>query len=371
MTSQMKTDMHNYNNPVLSGNLVQESITLLKRIISIPSFSGEEGAVADLIAETLAGYGHKVHRKGHNVWARSPGFDVSKPTILLDAHIDTVKPNGAWDTDPFIPVVQEGKLIGLGSNDTGGSVVSMLAAFVYLASRPQSYNLIYLTSAEEENTGKGGIQNVISELGKIDLALIGEPTGMQAAVAERGLLVLDCIARGESGHAARNEGVNAIYEALQDIEWFRTYAFEKESPLLGQIKMTVTGIQAGTFHNVLPAECTFVVDVRVNEFYTNQEVFDVIRRHVKCEVKPRSFSLNSSTIDANHPIVKRCKALGLTTYGSPTTSNQAIIPYASLKIGPGDSARSHTANEYIYLKEIEQGIDIFVRLLDNILLDKE
>lgn len=344
---------------------MEEAVELLKKMIAIPSFSGQEGKVADLMVQTLGEYGYKAHRKGNNVWAYSPDFRPGRPVILLDAHLDTVKPNGNWETDPFIPVVKEGRLYGLGSNDTGGSVVSMLAAFLQLNRMPQAYNLIWLASAEEENTGKGGIQSILGELGRVDLALIGEPTGMQAAIAEKGLMVIDCIARGKSGHAAREEGVNAIYEALPDIEWFRHYRFPDESDLLGKVKMTVTGIQAGTLHNVVPAECKFMVDIRVNEHYTNQEVFDTIRQNVKCDVVPRSFSLNSSSIPETHPIVRRCKALGLSVYGSPTTSNQAVIPYTSLKIGPGDSARSHTANEYIELKEIQQGIDIFVQLLDG------
>ena len=342
-----------------------EAVELLKEMITIPSFSGEENQVADLMVEMLALHGYVAERKGNNVWARSRNFDSTKPTILMDAHLDTVRPNGKWNTDPFTPVVMGGKLYGLGSNDTGGSVVSMLAAFLQLAATGQAYNLVWLASAEEENTGKGGIQSVVGELGRIDLALIGEPTGMQAAIAEKGLMVLDCVAVGKSGHAARGEGINAIYEALPDIEWFRTYQFPKVSDLLGEVKMTVTGISAGTIHNVVPAECKFMVDIRVNEYYSNQEIFETIRKNVKCEVCPRSFSLNSSSIPADHPIVRRCRELGLQTYGSPTTSNQAVIPYTSLKIGPGDSARSHTANEYIALDEIEEGIRIFVELLDG------
>lgn len=342
-----------------------DAIALLKKMIAIPSFSGQEEGVADLMVETLAEEGYVACRKGNNVWVRSKDWSDTKPTILLDAHIDTVKPNGKWETDPFTPVVREGKLYGLGSNDTGGSVVSMLSVFLHLSGTSQAYNLIWLASAEEENTGKGGIQSVLDELGKVDLALVGEPTGMQAAVAEKGLMVLDCIARGKSGHAARNEGINAIYQALPDIGWFRDYRFEKESDLLGEVKMTVTGIQAGTLHNVVPAECRFMVDIRVNEHYSNQEIFETIREHVQCEVMPRSFSLNSSAISPDHPIVERCKAFGLSAYGSPTTSNQAVIPYTSLKIGPGDSARSHTANEYIKLDEITSGIDIFVKLLEG------
>ncbi len=347
-----------------------EAVALLKKIIAIPSFSQEEGAVAELLETTWCSCGYKPERKGNNVWVRSKQFDRNKPTILLDAHIDTVKPNGAWETDPFLPVERDGKLFGLGSNDTGGSIVSMLAAFLRLEQTEQPFNLICLESAEEENTGKGGIQSIVGELGPVTLALVGEPTGMHAAIAEKGLMVLDCTARGKSGHAAREEGINAIYEALPDIDWFRNYRFEKESPLLGRVKMSVTGIRAGSLHNVVPAECTFTVDVRVNEFYTNEAICDTIRKAVKSDVAPRSFSLNSSSIPESHPVVQRCKELGRTLYGSPTTSNQAVIPWPSLKIGPGDSARSHTANEYIRTEEIREGIDIFVRLLDGLKLER-
>lgn len=346
-----------------------DAIGLLKEMIAIPSFSGDEGKVAGLITAVLSAQGYDVHRKGNNIWVKSPDFDAAKPTILLDAHLDTVKPSGNWNTDPFTPVVKDGKLYGLGSNDTGGSVVSMLAAFMQLSGKKQPYNLIWLGSAEEENTGKGGIQSLIEDLGQVELALIGEPTGMQAAIAEKGLMVVDCIAKGESGHAAREEGINAIFEALPDIEWFRTYQFEKESALLGKVKMTVTGIDAGSLHNVVPAECRFMVDIRVNEYYSNEEIFKTICKHVKSEVVPRSFILNSSSIDGEHPIVKRCLDLGLATYGSPTTSNQAVLPYTSLKIGPGDSARSHTANEYIGLDEIDTGIRLYVALLDDFRFD--
>ncbi len=349
-------------NAVMTKN---DAIELLKTIISVPSFSGEENQVADLMNVTFRKYGYIPYRKGNNIWIKSRYFDERKPTLLFEAHIDTVRPNANWTTDPFVPVVSGGRLTGLGSNDTGGSIVAMLAAFIALDACEQPFNMIYLNAAEEENTGKNGVQSVINDLGKVDLALVGEPTGMQAAIAEKGLMVLDCVARGKSGHAARNEGLNAIYEALSDIEWFRSYCFPKESSLLGPVKMTVTGIQAGTLHNVVPGECRFTVDVRVNECYSNQSVFDTICSCVKCEVLPRSFSLNSSAISPVHPLVKRCQDLGLSTYGSPTTSDQAVLPFTSLKIGPGDSARSHTANEYIELEEIEQGIDIFIRLLNG------
>lgn len=344
----------------------ENTIGLLKRIIAIPSFSGEEGAVADLISGVLEEQGFEVHRKGNNVWSRSKDFDGTKPTLLLDAHLDTVRPTGDWETDPFVPVVEGGRLFGLGSNDTGGSIVSMLAAFITLSLTEQRYHLIFLGSAEEENTGKNGIQSVFPDLGRVDFALVGEPTGMRPAIAERGLLVLDCYAKGKSGHAAREEGVNAIYEAMEDVNWFREYRFERESDWLGPVKMSVTGIGAGTSHNVVPATCYFMVDVRVNECYTNEEVFETVRRHVKSEVIARSFTIASSSVSLDHPVVRRCQELGLTPYGSPTTSNQAVISCASLKIGPGDSSRSHTANEYIYLDEIRDAVHLFIRILNGL-----
>lgn len=343
----------------------EEAVDLLKTIISIPSFSGEEDRVADLMEATWIKYGYSPQRKGNNVWVKSRHFGGHKPLLLFDAHIDTVKPGHGWKRDPWTPVIEDGRLFGLGSNDTGGSIVSMMAAFMALDRKLQAYDMIYLNSAEEENTGQEGIQSVIGELGPVSFALVGEPTGMQAAVAEKGLMVLDCVAKGKAGHAARNEGVNALYAALSDIEWFRNFHFPKISGLLGEVKMTVTGIQAGTLHNMVPAECRFMVDIRVNECYSNQEIFDTIRKHVKSEIRPRSFSLNSSGIPYDHPLVKRCIEAGISTYGSPTTSDQAVIPFPSLKIGPGDSARSHTADEYIRLEEIEEGIAVFFRLLDG------
>lgn len=348
-----------------------QAIELLKKMIAVPSPSGDEGDVAELISDALVELGFEPRRKGNNVWAVAPGFDNDKPTILLDAHIDTVRPNDGWTYDPFAATFEGGKLYGLGSNDTGGSVVSMMAAFSQLAAKPQPYNLIYLASAEEENTGAGGVQSVLPELGRIDLGLVGEPTGMNAAIAEKGLFVIDCTANGKAGHAARNEGVNAIYEAIKDIEWFRTYKFEKVSPLLGEVKMSVTCITAGTLHNVVPDKCVFTVDIRVNECYTNKEIFETIRHNVASTVNPRSFTLNSSGIDSQHPVVRRAVEMGRSTYASPTTSNQAVMPFTTLKIGPGDSARSHTADEYILLSEIEEAVDIFVNLLDGLEVPRE
>lgn len=344
----------------------ERAISLLKQMIATPSPSREEGRVADIIEAELRALGFEPQRKGNNVWAAAWAFDEKKPTILLDGHIDTVKPASAWVRNPFEPTVDGDRLYGLGSNDDGGSVVALLASFVRLATTEQPYNLIFLASAEEEVTGIGGVRAVLPELGEIDFAIVGEPTSLQPAVAERGLLVLDCLSRGKSGHAAREEGENAIYKALRDIEWFRTYRFAKSSPLLGDVKMSVTGIEAGTQHNVVPAECRFVVDVRVNECYTNQQVLEEIARCVECDVTPRSTHLNSSSLSVEHPAVKRLVAMGREPFGSPTLSNQAVMPFPTLKIGPGDSARSHTADEYILLSEIEEAVELYFSLLDGL-----
>lgn len=341
---------------------------LLKEIIAIPSFSGQEDKVADLIANYLKENEHNPFRKGNNVWVISKHFSDDKPCIMLDAHIDTVKPVDGWLSDPFTPIEEDEKLIGLGSNDTGGSVVSMLHAFLYLDQKPQAYNLIYVASAEEENTGSGGIKSIIADLPPIALGIIGEPTHMQMAIAEKGLFVLDCTAVGKSGHAARNIGINAIHKAIEDIEWFNTYSFPKESRQLGKVKMSVTQIEAGSQHNVIPGSCNFVVDIRTNEHYSNKEVAEIIAKNVKSEIKPRSFNLNSSMIATNHPLVEKGKEIGLTTFGSPTTSNQAVLDFTTIKMGPGDSSRSHTANEFIYKDEIYEGIEIFIELLEGLKL---
>lgn len=348
----------------------ERAIELLQRLIATPSISREEGAAADVVEAELSSLGFTTHRLHNNVWAEAYKHNPSLPTILLDAHIDTVRPNTSWSRNPYEPVVENGCLYGLGSNDTGGSLVSMIAAFCRLAKREQPYNLILLASAEEEVTGVNGVRAVLSELGAVDFAIVGEPTSLQPAVAEKGLMVLDCVARGKSGHAAREEGVNAIYEALNDIEWFRTHQMERVSPLLGAVKMSVTGIGAGTQHNVVPDECRFMVDVRVNECYGNEELLAEIRRAVKCEVTPRSTHLNSSSISVEHPAVKRLIDMGKVLFGSPTMSNQAVMPFATLKLGPGDSARSHTADEYIVLDEIREAIDIYEKVLDNLIIEK-
>lgn len=343
-------------------------IELLRRMIATPSVSREEERTADLLAEFLTSRGvDPVHRSHNNVWARNRWFDPAKPTILLNSHHDTVKPNSAYTRDPFAPDIEAGKLYGLGSNDAGASVVSLIAAFLHFyEAEGLRYNLCLALTAEEEVSGRNGIESILPELGELSFAIVGEPTGMELAIAERGLMVLDCVAHGKAGHAARNEGDNAIYRAMQDIEWFRTYRFPQESQLFGNVKMSVTVINAGTQHNVVPAECRYTVDVRVTDRYTNEEVLEIVRSHVASDVTPRSTRLKPSYIDPSHPIVAAGLALGRHTYGSPTTSDQALLSIPSLKMGPGDSARSHSADEFVYVAEIEAGIDQYVAMLEAV-----
>jgi len=347
-------------------NLSDQAIELLKKLISIQSYSGEEDETGTLIFNVLGEYGLDPQRKGNNIWCRSGELDPNKPTFMLNSHHDTVKASNKWTKDPFTPTVEDGKLFGLGSNDAGGSLVSLLTTFEYLSKKEQPYNLVFLASAEEETSGKKGVPIVLPELPEISLAVVGEPTSMDLAIAERGLIVLDCLAHGKSGHAARNEGENALYRAMKDIEWFRTFQFEKSSEVLGEINMTVTMIEAGSQHNVVPDECRFVVDVRPNEFFTNQEVVEIIRKHVDCEITPRSTNLNASGISPDHPIVKKAHSLGIKSYGSKTMSDQVHMPFNSVKIGPGNTHRSHTADEFIYLDEIREGIKTYIKLLDQL-----
>lgn len=346
-----------------------QAIDLLKEMIRRPSFSRDEQTVADYLAATWQAAGHTVSRKGNNLWLTAPGFDPAKPTLLLNSHIDTVKPAAGWTKDPFRPEeTDDGLLYGLGSNDAGASVVSLYAAFTVLAGKPQPYNLIFLASAEEEVSGKGGVESVLTELPPVAFAVVGEPTGMQPAVAEKGLMVLDCTSYGKAGHAARYEGVNAIALAMRDIYWFHTYQFPEKSDFLGPVKMTVTMIQAGTQHNVVPDRCTFTVDIRTNEFYPNEKLFDLIVPQVGCEIKARSFRLNSTRIDLDHPFIQRTLLMGKEPFGSPTLSDQALMPFPSVKMGPGQSARSHGADEYIHLMEIREAIDTYICLLDGLSL---
>ncbi len=343
-----------------------EAIELLKRMISHPSFSREEKECADLIEHYIEEEGYTPSRIGNNVWILGSSYDVSKPTLLLNSHIDTVKPVDGWNFDPFLPVESEGKLYGLGSNDAGASVVSLLQVFFLLSKEKQTYNLIFAASAEEEISGSNGMESLLKELPKIDFAIVGEPTNMQLAVAEKGLMVLDCIARGKAGHAARNEGENAIYKALADVEWFKNYRFPKVSEFLGEVKMSVTQINAGTQHNVIPDKCSFVVDIRSNELYKNADILAVINSNVGCEVTARSTRLSSSATPQNHPVVAKAKEMGMDIFGSPTLSDQALMPFASVKIGPGHSSRSHTANEYILIREVEEAIPVYFRLLNGL-----
>ncbi len=343
-----------------------DAVELLKQLIAIPSVSREEQQAADLLEQTMKQWGLNCQREANNIWVVEPHFDDNRPTLLLNAHIDTVKPVSSWTYNPFVPVVEGDVLYGLGSNDCGGGLVSLLQVYRLMAERSRSYNLVYLASAEEEVSGNKGISLVLPLLPKIDVAIVGEPTGMQPAIAEKGLMVIDGYAYGTSGHAARNEGVNAIYEALDDLVWLRDYRFRRESPLLGPTKMSVTVVEAGTQHNVVPDKLHFIIDVRTNEYYRNEYVFEFLRRHMrKCELKARSFRLHSSSIPENHPLIERCLAMGMKPFGSPTLSDQALMPFPSFKLGPGDSARSHAANEFIRISEIEKAIETYVELLTN------
>jgi len=338
---------------MLKEIIISDSIELLKAMIEIPSLSREEKEVVDYLEEKFRLWELPFERSGNNIWIRSADWSESKPVVLFNSHVDTVRSGKGWTYEPFKATVEDDRLTGLGSNDAGASVVALLGAFRYFYHVENlPYNLIFCASAEEEISGPNGVASVLDQLGKINLAIVGEPTQMHVAIAEKGLIVLDCEAKGKAGHAARNEGVNAIYKAIKDIQILEQYRFPLESPVLGPVKLTVTQIEAGSQHNVVPDSCRFVIDVRTNEFYSNDEAFHVIAGLIESEVRPRSFRLNSSRISPSHPLVKRAVEMGLNTYGSPTTSDQAVIPYPSIKMGPGDSARSHTANEYILISEI-------------------
>ncbi|KUG07925.1 M20 family metallo-hydrolase [Solirubrum puertoriconensis] len=352
--------------PQLAAPFADEAIALLIQLIKTPSFSREEDQTAKLLVDFLAQHGAEPQRAGHNVWAVNEHFDASKPTILLNSHHDTVKPGASWTYDPFGAAVEGDRLTGLGSNDAGASAVSLLATFLHFRQRPDlEFNLICAITAEEEISGAGGVRSILPQLGRIDLGIVGEPTQMDMAIAEKGLVVLDCVAHGRTGHAARDEGENALYKAVQDIEWIRQYRFPQVSELLGPVKMTVTQVQAGSQHNVVPDRCHFVVDVRTNEFYSNADVVRTVQEHIGAEVTPRSLHLNSSRIAPEHPLVQRGQALGRKAFGSATLSDQAVMPFNTIKIGPGDSARSHTPDEYILLSEIRGGISGYVELLEG------
>ncbi len=345
-----------------------KALGLLKGLIKTPSFSGNEEDVSRIIQDLLKTFEIRYFTSGNNVWAQNQFFDTSKPTILLNSHMDTVKPNNGYTHDPFTPEIVSGKLFGLGSNDAGGPLVSLLSAFVYFYNRKNlKYNIVIAATAEEESSGPNGLNSLLKELPPIDFAIVGEPTGMQMAIAEKGLLVIDAYAPGKAGHAAHDNTENAIYNALGDINHIRNYAFEKVSPLLGEVKMTVTQIEAGEQHNVVPATCHFVIDVRVNEKYTSHEIFEVLDRQTKSKLLARSFHLNPSFIRKEHPFVQAGLKWGRKTYGSPTLSDQSVLNIPSLKMGPGDSKRSHSANEFIYLDELKEGIQLFIKIFEEIL----
>ena len=351
------------------NDYTNDALELLKALIATPSVSRNEDMAAHLLARYLERWGLPYGREGNNLWVGCPDWDNNRPTIMLNAHIDTVKPVSTWKRHPFTPVQEGDKLYGLGANDCGGGLVSLLQTYRIMLHRPRNYNILWVASAEEEISGKDGFSRVMSRLPKIDVAIVGEPTGMQPAIAEKGLMVIDGYADGVSGHAAREEGVNAIYEALDDLVWLRDYKFRKESPLLGPTKMTVTVIEAGTQHNVIPDSLHLIIDVRTNEYYQNEFLFEFLRKHMKkCRLEARSFRLHSSSIPETHPLIERCKQMGMRPFGSPTLSDQALMPFLSFKLGPGDSSRSHAADEFICISEIEHAIDTYVRLLSDITL---
>jgi acetylornithine deacetylase len=348
--------------------LQSKAINLLKQLIATPSFSREEEHTAAIIENFLQDHGVKTNRHLNNIWAVNKFYDEAKPSILLNSHHDTVKPNKGYSIDPFTPLEKDGKLFGLGSNDAGGALVSTISVFLFFYPQKNlKYNLVLGISAEEEISGSNGIEALLSVLPKVDCGIVGEPTLLQMAIAERGLMVLDCTTQGKAGHAAREEGENALYKAMDDIEWLRNYRFEKVSDLLGPVKMTVTSIETDNkAHNVVPAECRFIVDVRLNELYTHEEVVETITKNLKSNIKMRSDRLRSSNIALDHPLVKAGLSLGKTCYGSPTSSDKALMFFPTLKIGPGDSARSHTADEYIFIDEIKEGIELYIKLLEQV-----
>jgi len=348
--------------------LKSDALALLKKLIVTPSFSKEEAETASIIGDWLTKHNIPFNRQENNIWTWNRHFDKTKPTILLNSHHDTVKPNEGYTNDPFDAKIEDGKLFGLGSNDAGASLVALLAVFKnYYEQENMAYNLVIAATAEEEISGKNGIESIFPLLPSIEFALIGEPTEMNMAIAEKGLLVIDAVAHGKAGHVAHDNTKNAIHSAIADIQLLQELQFPKESPLLGKTKISVTQIQAGTQHNVVPDACHFVIDVRVNDMYSNEEVFDIIENTVSSKLTARSLRLNSSAISETHPIVQAGKSLGLTTYGSPTLSDQALLTCPSLKIGPGVSSRSHSANEFIEIQELEYGIDTYINLLNQLL----
>lgn len=348
-----------------------QALELLQRLIATPSLSRDEARTGDLLEAYLAARGAHPERLYNNVWARSEGFDPSRPTLLLNSHHDTVRPAASWSRDPYTPTREAGRLYGLGSNDAGASVVTLTETFLALRTQRLPFNLLLALSAEEECMGKHGMRALVPALGAVDMALVGEPTGMQAASGERGLVVLDGMARGKSGHAARGEGINALYIALEDIERLRSFRFERESALLGPIGIAVTQIEAGTQHNVVPDSCHFVVDLRTTDAYTNEETVELLRAAVRSELTPRSTRIRAVALDAEHPLMRAARATGRTPFVSPTTSDRTLMPFPALKMGPGDSARSHTADEYILEEEVAEGLAVYRKFIENLALEYE
>jgi acetylornithine deacetylase len=349
--------------------LYNEAVGLLKQLIATPSFSKEENDTAEIICAFFKKHNVPFARVGNNIYAKNKYYDVNKPSVLLNSHHDTVLPNKGYTMDPFTPVEKDGKLFGLGSNDAGGCLVSLMATFLHFHNQPDTtHNVVFAASAEEEISGVNGIELVLPFLGNIDFGIVGEPTKLEMAVAERGLMVIDCLSIGRAGHAARNEGENALYKAVDDINWIRNYKFDKVSGLLGESRLTVTVIDTDNKqHNVVPAQCKFVIDVRVNELYTFEEILEALKANLKSQFKPRTTRMKSTSIPLDHPLVLAGIQLGKGYYGSPTTSDKALMPFPTLKMGPGDSARSHTADEFIYLTEIQNGIETYIQLIEQIL----
>lgn len=354
---------------IFDKKIYTDAVELLKQLISTPSFSKEENDTAEILMNFFATRGVEHARVGNNIYAKNKYYDAAKPSVLLNSHHDTVKPNKGYTLDPFTPVEKEGKLFGLGSNDAGGCLVSLIATFLHFYDvKDSKHNVVFAASAEEEISGVNGIELVLPYLGNINYGIVGEPTKLEMAVAERGLMVIDCVANGRSGHAARNEGENALYKAVDDINWIRNKRFEKVSDLLGESRLTVTVIETeNKQHNVVPSQCKYVIDVRVNELYTFEEILAELKENLKSDFKPRTTRMKSTSIPLDHILVKAGINLGKGYYGSPTTSDKALMPFPTLKMGPGDSARSHTPDEYIYLTEIEEGIGTYIKLVDQIL----
>lgn len=347
---------------------IDDAVALLRRLIATPRVSRQESAAADLMESAMEQWGLHPRREANNVWAVCADYDERRPTLMLNAHIDTVKPVSTWTRDPHSPDIEGDRLYGLGSNDCGGGLVTLLQVYRMLSDcRARTYNIMYVASAEEEVSGREGMERMVTLLPHVDLAIVGEPTGMQPAVAEKGLMVVDGYVHGVSGHAARNEGVNAIYRALDDLLWLREYTFPLVSELLGPVKMSVTQVESGTQHNVVPDLLHFVIDVRSNELYGNEQIATFLQDHMKCaELKARSYRLHSSSISMDHPVVRKCVEMGLKPFGSPTLSDQALMPFTSMKMGPGESARSHSADEYICLSEMRSALDTYIEVLSDV-----